>query len=274
VAGLLVLLSLVLITAYFREPAGGGLHGVQSAGATVLRPFEVGAERVARPFRDAYGWFAGLLHAKSENERLRSQIGRLSSVVVQNENAAAQLADLKRQLNYIGSPAFQDDFDPVATQVIGKPPTEFEQQITVAAGETDGIRIDDPVVTADGLVGKVTNVTRDQAQVTLLTDPEIEVAAYDLETKAAGVIRHGEGRDTLTLDRVSKSQIVNSHDTIVTQGYKLGPLQSVYPQGVRIGAISGASSSEVDFFWQIQVSPSVHFDSLRSVLVLVPKDRG
>jgi cell shape-determining protein MreC len=100
------------------------------------------------------------------------------------------------------------------------------------------------------------------------------VAAYDLETKAAGVIRHGEGRDTLTLDRVSKSQIVNSHDTIVTQGYKLGPLQSVYPQGVRIGAISGASSSEVDFFWQIQVSPSVHFDSLRSVLVLVPKDRG
>jgi rod shape-determining protein MreC len=258
VAGLLVLLSLVLITAYFREPAGGGLHGVQSAGATVLRPFEVGAERVARPFRDAYGWFAG----------------RLSSVVVQNENAAAQLADLKRQLNYIGSPAFPDDFDPVATQVIGKPPTEFEQQITVAAGETDGIRIDDPVVTADGLVGKVTNVTRDQAQVTLLTDPEIEVAAYDLETKAAGVIRHGEGRDTLTLDRVSKSQIVNSHDTIVTQGYKLGPLQSVYPQGVRIGAISGASSSEVDFFWQIQVSPSVHFDSLRSVLVLVPKDRG
>ena len=66
------LLSLVLITVYFREPAGGGLHGVQSAGATVLRPFEVGAERVARPFRDAYGWFAGLVDAKSENATLRS----------------------------------------------------------------------------------------------------------------------------------------------------------------------------------------------------------
>ena len=44
-----MLLSLVLITLSFREPAGGGLHTVQSAGATVLRPFEVGAERVAAP---------------------------------------------------------------------------------------------------------------------------------------------------------------------------------------------------------------------------------
>jgi len=61
VAGVLILLSLVLITIYFREPAGGGLHSVQSAGATVLRPFEVASERVARPFRDAYGWFAGLI---------------------------------------------------------------------------------------------------------------------------------------------------------------------------------------------------------------------
>ena len=49
VAGVLVLLSLVLITVYFREPASGGLHSVQSTGATVLRPFEVGANRIAAP---------------------------------------------------------------------------------------------------------------------------------------------------------------------------------------------------------------------------------
>ena len=61
VAGVLVLLSIVLITVYFREPAGGGLHSVQSGGATVLRPFEVGANRVAAPFRDTYNWFAGLI---------------------------------------------------------------------------------------------------------------------------------------------------------------------------------------------------------------------
>ena len=75
-AGALVLLSIVLITIYFRESSGGGLHGVQSTGAAVLRPFEVGAERVAAPFRDAYDWFAGLVHAKSENARLRTEVDK------------------------------------------------------------------------------------------------------------------------------------------------------------------------------------------------------
>ena len=77
VVGILVVLSLALITVSFRSPDSGRLHGVQSGVATVLRPFEVGAERVARPFRDLYGWFASLFDAKSENERLRAQVDDL-----------------------------------------------------------------------------------------------------------------------------------------------------------------------------------------------------
>ena len=71
-----MLLSLVLITVSFRESSTGFLHRVGGGGATVLRPFEVGAERVARPFRDAYGYLAGLVHAKAENERLRSELDK------------------------------------------------------------------------------------------------------------------------------------------------------------------------------------------------------
>ena len=70
VAGVLVALSLVLITGYFRESDNGALHGVQGATASVLRPFQIGVERVARPFQDGYDWLAGFFHAKSENEAL------------------------------------------------------------------------------------------------------------------------------------------------------------------------------------------------------------
>ena len=98
-AGVLVFVSIVLITIYFREPASGGLHGVQSAGATVLRPFEVGAERVARPFRDAYGWFAGLFHAKSQNADLRAQVNKLSSQVIQSQNATQENAELRGRVS-------------------------------------------------------------------------------------------------------------------------------------------------------------------------------
>ena len=78
VVGILAVLSLALLSVYFRESNDGPLHGAQDVGATAIRPFQVGAERVARPFRDLYGWFDGMLTAKDENEKLREENARLS----------------------------------------------------------------------------------------------------------------------------------------------------------------------------------------------------
>src|SRR5204862_4273532 len=85
----LVLASLALLSAYFRESDSGPLHGIQSTGAAILRPFEVGAERVARPFRDAANWFSGLVDAKSENAELRRQVDQYGQLLIQNQTAAA-----------------------------------------------------------------------------------------------------------------------------------------------------------------------------------------
>jgi rod shape-determining protein MreC len=274
VAGVLVLLSLVLITVYFREPASGGLHSVQSTGATVLRPFEVGANRIAAPFRDTYNWFAGLIDAKSENAHLRAQLDKLRAEKIQNVNAAQQLDELRRQFHYVGLPRFPQDYRPVPTDVISRPASEFQQQVGIAAGSSSGIRRNDPVVTADGLVGKVSSVAGHTAQVTLLTDSNIDVSAVDIQSQAAGLVSHGEGRSTLSLDRVLKSQVLHEDDTIVTQGFKVGQLTSIYPYGIPIGTVSGATNSEVDLYWNAQVAPFVHFDSLHTVIVLIPKRRN
>jgi rod shape-determining protein MreC len=273
VAGALVFVSIVLITIYFREPGGGTLHGIQSGGAAVLRPFEVGAERVARPFRDGYGWFAGLVHAKSENASLRRQVDQFSQQLIQNQTAAQENADLKRQLHYIGLPTFPSGYEPVATEIISRPPSEFQQQVGIAAGLTAGIQKGDPVVSPDGLVGLVSEVAHNTAQVTLLTDPNLSVSAVDLKSKATGVLGHGQGRGTLILDRVQKSQTVDRGDWIVTQGWRYGKLASRYPKGIPIGVVSGASQNDVDLYWQIQVAPRVDFGSLQSVTVLIPKTR-
>jgi rod shape-determining protein MreC len=274
VAAVLVLVSLALITIYFREPAGGGLHGVQSAGATVLRPFEVGAERVARPFRDAYNYFSGLIHAKSQNKELRRQVDVLSQQAIQNANAAAENADLKRQLRYVHSREFPHDYDYVAAQVVTRPASEFQQQVGIAAGSANGIRRGDSVVTADGLVGLVTQVAHSNAEVTLLTDPNVKVSAVDLKTGASGIVQPGQGRDTLSLARVDKSQTLNEGDLIETSGWHTKRLTSLYPKGIAIGLVAGASQSEIDLYWQAQVEPRVDFDSLQSVLVLIPKSRS
>ncbi len=126
---------------------------------------------------------------------------------------------------------------------------------------------------ADGLVGLVTQVARNNTEVTLLTDPNIQVAALDLNTQATGIVSHGEGRSTLILDRVSKSQTINARDWIVTQGFRFGNLTSYYPRGIPIGIVSGASVNDVELYWQVQLRPRVDFGSLQSVIVLVPKSR-
>ena len=267
VLGVLVVAALALITVYFRESSSGPLHGIQGAGVTVLRPFEVGAERVAAPFRDAYGWFSGLVHAKSRAARLQTEVDRLRQEVIQNQTAAAENQTLRNQLRYVDSPRFPGDFAPINARVLARPPGEFEQQIIVSAGTADGVRLHAPVVTADGLLGSVTLVTSHESRITLLTDEQSAVAAVDLQTKALGIVRHGQGGG-LILDRVSKDQTINDGDTIVTAGTQSGSLPDLYPRGIQIGKVTSVGQSDTDLYKQIQVSPFAKFNSLDSVVVL------
>jgi rod shape-determining protein MreC len=269
----LVVLSIALMTIYFREPASGGLHQVQSAGATVLHPFEVAAERVARPFRDLYGYFAGLVHAKSERDKLRSEVDKLRQQAAQNEAAAQENAQLKALLNYHDTPALKD-YTQVAARVFGTPSSQFDQTILIAAGSSSGIRVHDPVVTQHGLVGDITKVTPDTSLVTLLTDPSSAVSALDPQTDDRGTIRRGQASgNTLILDRVPIAGRAVRGQAVVTAGTREPSLPSLYPRGIPIGVITRVGQSDVETFKLIQVQPYVDFGALDSVLVLVSKKR-
>jgi len=272
--GCLVLLSLVLITLSFRSGDDGPLSGVQSAGSTVLRPFAVGFERVAQPFRDVYGWADSLLEARSEAEKLRAEVREQRQRAIQSEFALQENDSLRRLLDYVDSPRFPADFDPVAAEVIGRPTGAFSQAIVIAAGSNNGVRLNDPVVTADGLVGLVTRITPRTARVQLLTDQEAAASALDVRTRAPGIVRHARGtRQTLVLDRVRKQDVVKRGDEIVTAGWRASGLSSLYPKGIPIGEVTSVGQTDTDLFQQVQVDPYVDFGSLDAVLVLVPSER-
>jgi rod shape-determining protein MreC len=271
VVGVLVVLALALITVSFRA---SGLTPLQDAGSTVLRPFQVAAERIASPFRDAGGWAAGLVDAKSENKQLKRQLDDLRNQVYANQDAARQNEDLRALLKYVDSPRFPQDYDYVATSVISPPQSTYEQTIVINAGSNYGIRKEYPVVTPDGLVGKVTTVGKTVSKVLLLTDEASAVSATDLYRRGStGIVKHGQGgSDSLILDRVTKDQKVLEGDPIITEGSPPSArLPSIYPRGIRIGIVTSVGQKDTDLYKQIQVQPFVDFSSLRSVLVLVPK---
>ena len=245
---------------------------MQSGFAGVLRPFEVAGERVARPFQDAAGWISGLAGAKSENGKLRKEVDGLRQQVIQGQTAQRENEQLRAILNFRDSPRFPKDYRGLAVRVIARPASPFEQQVVVTAGSNDGVRLHDPVVTADGLVGQVVKVGRSVALVQLLTDEQAAASATDLRSGASGIVMHGSSSGTsLVFDRVTKDQVVHRGDMVVTAGWRTRDLSSIYPRGIPIGRVSSVGQLDTDLYKQIEVQPLAEFDSLDAVLVLVRK---
>jgi rod shape-determining protein MreC len=270
VVGILTFLSLALVTVYFRESDSGFLHSAQSTGSSVLRPFEVAADRIASPFEDAASWFGGLLHAKSDNKKLRKELDELRAQAILSQSALRENGQLKQLLRYLDSPRYPKDYRPVTARVIARAPGQFAQQMVVSAGKNNGISKHDVVVNAEGLVGEVTKVASNVAQVTLLTDDTSAVSALDIGTNASGIAEAGIS-GSLTVDRVTKDQVVNRGDVLVTAGWRSGDLSSLYPRGIPLCLVTQVGQSDTDLYKQIQCDPFVDFSTLEAVIVLVRK---
>jgi rod shape-determining protein MreC len=264
----LVVAALALLTVSFRSPTSGALHDVQSAGASALKPFQVAAERVARPFRDVYGYFSGLASAKSENAKLRKDVRHWQALAAANVAAAQRAGELEKVVGFQQGPTYPKDYRSVNTTVISYAGAPFAQQVTIAAGTSSGVHVGTPIMTSDGLLGHVTNASSDTAQVMLLTDPDSSLPARDVTRGISGLIRHGQG-NTLILDQVSKALRVKKGDLIVTQGTVDRRYPDFYPYGLPIGEVQSAGGSDIASYLTVQVTPFARFDSLDVVSALI-----
>jgi rod shape-determining protein MreC len=270
----LVLLSLALLTVSFRESPSGPLHRAQGYGSQATKPFQVVADRIARPFEDAYGWAHDVLGAKSENKKLRQELENLRQQRARQKNAEDEVKRLEALLSYEHSSRFPQDYLKVNAEVITPATGAFEQTVVIAAGQNRDIGIGDPVVVGDGLVGRISQVGPTTSKVTLVSDPSFAASARDLRTGAEGIVIHrATGSNVLILDGIKAEKKVNEGDSIITSGWRRPDLSSLYPGGISIGRITSLSLSDVNPIYQIQVEPSVDFSSLEAVIVLISKNR-
>ena len=172
-------------------------------------------------------------------------------------------------MNFEQGATFPKDYRTVNTTVISWAGGAFAQQVTIAAGSSSGIRNGTPIVTADGLLGHVTNVFPDTAQVMLLTDPDSNIPARDVTHGVAGIIRHGQG-NTLILDRVSKAATVVKRATSSSRRARsIRRYPDLYPYGIQIGSVLSANTSDIASYYTVQVTPFARFDSLDAVAALI-----
>jgi rod shape-determining protein MreC len=260
----LLVLSLAMLTLYFRESDSGPVHRVQRAGLKVLSPLQSGVSRVVEPFRDAWNWVGDLFSAQSQNKKLRKEVGKLQSLVAEQLMLQQENQRLKQVLDVRDDEVFPEGATFVTARVIAQPTEAWYSRVTINAGSSRGVKLYDPVVNEqNGLVGRITEVSSSASQVTLLTDQESAVSAEVLPTEARGLVQ-GSLTGNLTMDLVDRSEKIVNGQLIVTSG----TTQVQRIRGIPIGFVEDVGKQDVELYQSVSVKPLVDFKRLEWVLVV------
>jgi rod shape-determining protein MreC len=278
----LVVVSLVLLSSHFSEAESGPLHAIQRGVATVLAPVGDLAERALKPVRDLLDWVDETFEARGENEELRAEVAELRAQVAAGRDAASENADLKRILKLDRSVAL-GGFEPVTARVVARSPTVWFSTLTIGEGTNAGIEVNDAVINADGLVGRIREATGSSAQVELITDPENAVSAEALPTtdiddaietaliseNPTGIVAPVAGDpDDLLLDFIDDTEPIEENQVLITAGWSNGAVSSAYPPGIPIGEVSEIDLGEEGDFQRVHVTPFADLRDVEYVQVL------
>jgi rod shape-determining protein MreC len=276
VLGLLVASSLILLTAYFGESAGGGLHSIQRGVLDVVSPVQEGASRALKPVRDLFGWAGDTLDAKGQLKDVRKDRDALRAQLVDTQaklRESGQLKDLELLNRTAGNGGLSDN-GPVRARVIAKDPNLWFDQVTIDKGSASRIERNQAVVNGQGLVGRVTEVTGSTAIVTLITNHNTEIGGKVSDSGVQGLVSVEAGHPTdLVLGSLSSKDEVSRGQIVVTAGTtsKVDRFPSPYPRDIPIGRVTRVDDLGTDDE-QAHVAPFADLRSLDLVEVLTKRD--
>jgi rod shape-determining protein MreC len=268
-------LSIALLTVYFGESGGGVLHALQRGAQEALSPIESGASRALKPVRDLFGWFGDTIDAKGENKKLRKEVEGLRSQLAESQTAQRDAKELRGILGVQREAGFPQGTQPLTARVIARSPTVWYSSIKIDKGSGDGVKVDQAVIAAGGLAGKVTRVTGGTAEVTLITDSDSSVAAQVMPEGAHGIVKPEVGNpNDLLLDFVEKGHRVTQNTTVVTSGFNSARLRSLFPRGIPIGRVTKVDLDEIELYQRVHIKPFADLRRLDFVRVLTSKPDG
>jgi rod shape-determining protein MreC len=210
-----------------------------------------------------FGSFASLRSAATENEELRTQVTQLQTDLRESQNLAAENERLKGLLG------FKDEtkYKAVPARVVGRDPSTWFDMATINRGSLDGIKLNMPVVTNEGLAGRIVAVSPISAQFTLLPDEKSAAAAVVGEigeSNALGVVKGTGEKGVLEMHYVPGYEKVEVGNTVYTSGQ-----DGIFPAGLKIGDIVEVRSGSATVPHTIFIRPSVRMSALNEVAVLL-----
>ena len=197
---------------------------------------------------------------RQRNTELESEVAELQAQVIQLQQQVGE-TDILAALVDFSLARSENTYK--AAAVIGRDPSPFLHYVIINAGSNDGILRGMPVVTDQGLVGRIDSVIADAARVQLITDPasRVNVRLQNAETEASLI---GSVTGDVTLDLIPQDISIEQGDLVLTSGLGGG-----YPPDLIIGQVVNVRSHDFDLFQQATIQPVVDFNRLPIVLVII-----
>jgi rod shape-determining protein MreC len=258
----LVLFTLALLSSQSRSADRRDVGWVGRTILTVLLPVQAGMVRIADAFSDAWQRFTEIGRLRVENARLRAEVEALNREVAALREQAAAAQRLEQLLELRAQPGYRA----LAARVIGRDPSRWFSTVVIDRGSRDGVRRNAPVVTPDGVVGRVIEVTPFASRVLLVVDARSAVGVLVQSTRDAAVVE-GQGTDRLHLLYLSRAAQVEAGDVLVTSG-----LGGVFPRGLVVGRLVSVQREEGALLQEAEVEPAAALGRLEEVLILLPRE--
>lgn len=221
-----------------------------------LRAFFVAAVGAAQ---SSFAWIPNPVAERSENRALHELNLELAAEVGRLRQAAAENERLRGMLGF----KQQSRFRVLAADVVGKTTTEARNTITLDVGAKDSIKIDMPIITDQGLVGRVIAVSDHFALCQMVLNRDFRAAAGIVRNRVEGVIAWDAG-EYAKLINIPKSIIVQVGDIVVTS-----QSSNLYPPNVPIGTVVEVGDEPNSLFKRIAVKTAVEFQSIEHVFVVL-----
>ncbi len=241
----------------------GYMSSVKAFVQTAVSPLQSAFSIVAGDVSSQFEASADIRTLQARNVELEALA---NSLMVEN----ARLRELEREnelfrqlLNYTrNNPQFIYETTSVKGRSTGFDPSNLLYFVYVDVGAREGVAKNMPVITDRGLVGRVTAVGPNSAQVLMLIDPASAVNAIIQNSRVTGVVRgHIDG--TLSMERIPPNEEINPGDIVLTSG-----LGGNFPDKLIIGQVTEVLQRDQDMFQTARIRPTVDFGKLEIMLVL------
>lgn len=257
----LFLLSLALLVSRDATPV--------RAAAEALTQLLAPAESALTASGSAVGSFLAAIgeieRLRADNARLRDEVDRLT---LENVRLREQAIQAQQAAKLDQAARALEGLQTLRAPVIARDPSGIVRTVLIGLGSQAGVALGNPVVSDQGLVGRVSEVGPTYAKVLLVTDSASAVSAIVQGSRATGIVR-GQYGDTLVMDWILQTESVAVGDVVITAGLALGnELRSFYPKGLVIGRVVDVGKGENGAYQRAVILPAVDLRTLEQVLVV------